>query len=221
MDKTVDYGEMIDAYLQTKIIDPTIVFNNTGLGECQLQNHLVSWQETDSGIEINIDGHEINLWDKSTLNTVWGSGVDDVNFANYINQVQLFAEDSILTFVFTNWPCNGLGCGVNYQLIYDLKSKRESYFGRFRTGIECHLYHFNEDQKPDYLSKTFNGRNIIGVDTTLFVMYSQTKEGNFTIFSNDQQKVFSFSYAYTEFHSDLDNEYFEESWIERINKKPK
>ena len=92
------------------------------------------------GIEITVNGHTFTTFDKVTSNTVWGSEVDSVNFANFIQQVKIYENESLIGFVLTNTPCTGLGCGVNYQIIYDLKTKKQTYFGRFRTGFEFELY---------------------------------------------------------------------------------
>lgn len=214
----VDYGQMIEKYLRTKTINPTLVIENVDKNELDLLNHKISWRELDKGIEITIDGNSITTVDKVTSNTVWSSGVDSVNFANYLQQVNLYEDYSLIGFVLTYTPCSGLGCGVKYQIIYDLKNKKQTYFGRFRTGFEFELYNFNSDERPDYLSKTFYGRNAQGIDTTEYVLYSQTKNGVFEEFKTDKQEKFWFKHIYTEFQTDLNNEGFEEKWIEKINK---
>jgi len=216
----IDYNQLIKEYLDSKKIQPTITFNNDGRKEFNLLNHKISWLQKEKGIEINIDGITITTKDKVTLNKVMNSGVDSVNFANFLQQVKIYEGKSLVGFVLTNTPCTGLGCSVNYQIIYDLKTGNQSYFGRFRTGFEFELYNFNSqiDNKPDYLSKTFIGRNIKRIDTTEFVMYSQTKKGSFKEFKTDNQDKFWFKHSYSEFHSDLDNEMFEEKWITQIVK---
>jgi len=214
----VDYGQIIQEYLLTKTIEPTVVFNNDGRKEIDLLEHKISWRDLEKGIEITVDGHTITTSDKVTSNAVWGSGVDSLNFANFIQQVKIYEYESLIGFVLTNTPCTGLGCSVNYQIIYDLKTKKQTYFGRFRTGFEFELYNFNSDDQPDYLSKTFYGRNAQGIDTTEFVLYSQTKNGDFVEFSTEKQQKFWFKHTYTEFQLNLDNEKFEENWIEKINK---
>jgi len=132
----IDYSQIIDNYLRTKLIEPTLKFNNDGRKEFQLLQHKISWKELEKGIEITIDGNTINTFGKQTSNTVWGSGVDNVNTVNYLQQVNIYENECLMGFVMTYIPCTGLGCSVNYQLIYDLKTKQESYFGRFRTGFE-------------------------------------------------------------------------------------
>jgi hypothetical protein len=216
--KQVDYGQIIEDYLKTKTIEPTIVFNNDGRKDFTLLNHKFSWKELKKGVEITIDGHTINTNDKVTLNPVWDSGKDSVNFSNYLQQIKIYEHDSLIGFVLTSSPCSGLGCGINYQIIYDLKTKKESYFGRFRTGLEFELYNFNSDDRPDFVSKTFFGRNAQGIDTTEFVLYSQTQNGDFTELKSEEKERFWFKHTYTEFQLNLDNERFEENWIEKINK---
>jgi hypothetical protein len=214
----VDYGQMIEEYLKTKAIEPTLVIENLDKNELDLLKHKINWRELDKGIEITIDGQTITTSGKVTSNAVWDSGIDSVNFANYLQQVILYEPESLIGFVLTYTPCTGLGCGVNYQIIYDLKTGKQTYFGRFRTGFEFQLYNFNSDDRPDYLSKTFYGRNAQGIDTTEYVLYSQTKNGDFEEFKTDKQERFWFKHIYTEFQTDLNNEGFEEKWIEKINK---
>ncbi len=218
--KQIDYSEIIEDYLESKVIKPTIVFgtriDHTYRYEFQLLEHKLSWKPLKKGIEITIDGYKISTSDKVTLNPVWGSGRDSVKFSNTLSEVHIFEEDSLIGFITTNAPCSGLGCGVNYQIIYDLKTKKESYFGKFRTGFEFNLYHFNTDNRPDYLSTTFRGRNEQSIDTTKYVMYSQTDKGYFEQFKSNEQDKFWFTHIYSEFHQDLNNEKFKESWIERI-----
>ncbi len=214
----VDYGQMIEEYLKTKAIEPTLLIENLDKNELDLLKHKINWRKLDKGIEITIDGQTITTSSKVTSNAVWDSGIDSVNFANYLQQVILYEPESLIGFVLTYTPCTGLGCGVNYQIIYDLKTGKQTYFGRFRTGFEFQLYDFNSDDRPDYLSKTFYGRNAQGIDTTEYVLYSQTKNGDFEEFKTDKQERFWFKHIYSEFQTDLNNEGFEEKWIEKINK---
>jgi len=213
-----DYGQMIERYLKTKAIEPTVVFNNDGRKEFNLLNHIISWRELKKGVEITVNGQSIVTADKVTLNPVWGEEVDSVNFANYLNQIKIYEYDSLVGFVLTNSPCTGLGCGVNYQIVYDLKTKKQSYFGRFQTGLEFEIYNFNSDDRLDFLSKTFVGRNTQGIDTTEFVLYSQTEIGDFREFTAKDSTRFWFRHTYSVFQTDLDNDRFEEQWIEKINK---
>lgn len=218
LEKKVDFGKMIENYLESKTIKPTVIFNSDGRTEFELLDHNFVWRELENGLEITIDGHSINTSDKVTSNPVWETGIDSVNFANFLQQVKVYESDSLIGFVLTNIPCIGLGCSVNYQIIYDLKTKKQSYFGRFQTGFEFELYDFNSDNRPDYLSKTCFCRNASGIDSTEFVLYSQSVNGIFEEFQNEDQQKFWFKHTYTEFQMDLNNEKFEENWTEKINK---
>ena len=223
--KKVEYGAIISEYLESKKYEPTLIFNNpyntNKKSTIKLADNEIKWSEKDNALEIIINGTKINTSKKVTLNYNWGKSVDSVNFANNVRQIKLYESDSLLGFVLTNQPCTGLGCGVNYQLIYDLKTKSESYFGRFRTGFEFELYDFNQDSKIDFLSKTFYGRNEQMIDTTEFIMYSQTKKGNFQEFRTEEQNRFTFKHIYPQIYPERDKdslkEKFLENWIEKIN----
>jgi len=222
--KKIEYGAIISDYLETKNYEPTLVFNNPYDSNkkftIELLENKISWSEKDKALEIIINGNKINTSDKVTLNNNWGNSVDSVNFANNVRQIKIYELDSLIGFVLTNEPCTGLGCSVNFQLIYDLKTKSESYFGRFRTGTEFELYGFNQDSKIDYLSKTFYGRNEQMIDTTEFILYSQTEKGNFKEFKTEKQKQFRFRHIYPQIYPDRNKdsikEEFEEQWIEKI-----
>ena len=222
--KKIDYGIIISEYLESKKYEPTVIFNNpydiNKKSSIRLLENEISWSEKDNALEIIINGTKINTFDKVTLNNNWGNSVDSVNFANNVRQIKLYESESLLGFVLTNKPCTGLGCSVNYQLMYNLKTKSESYFGRFRTGFELELYDFNQDSKIDFLSKTFYGRNEQMIDTTEFILYSQSEKGSFQEFKTKKQRRYSFKHIYPQIYPDRNKdsilEEFEENWIEKI-----
>jgi hypothetical protein len=215
--ETTDYNGQIEKYLETKRIEPTLILNNNERTIIEFLDNKIRWQENEKGIEITINGKTINTVDKITLNNVWGEGKDSVKFANYVSQVKLYEYQNLIGFMLTYVPCTGLGCGVNYQVWYDTKTESESYFGRFNTGFDLELYDFNNDNKVDYLSKTFNGRNATLIDTTLFEMFSQTEDGKFAKFRNDKGDSFWFKHIYSE--SDSIPDKFEEKWVDQIIEK--
>ncbi|WP_299124820.1 hypothetical protein [uncultured Tenacibaculum sp.] len=223
--KKVEYRIMISEYLESKKYEPTLIFNNPYYSNkessIRLDDNEIKWEKKDNALEIIINGTKINTSKKITLNYNYGKSVDSVNFANNIRQIKLYKSDSILGFVLTNEPCTGLGCRINYQLIYDLKTKSESYFGRFQTGFEFELYDFNQDSKIDFLSKTFYGRNEQMIDTIEFIMYSQTKKGNFQEFKTESQNRFYFKHIYPQVYPERNKNFlkekFEQNWIEKIN----
>lgn len=60
--------------------------------------------------------------------------------------------------------------GDKKQLDYSNVVSLIHYFGRFKTGFDMELYNYNDD-KPYYLSKSFNGRNIEGIDTIRYELF--------------------------------------------------
>ncbi|GLB48734.1 hypothetical protein [Neptunitalea lumnitzerae] len=225
--KKVNYGTIISEYLESRKNEPTLIFNNTYYPNkrfnIRLAENDIKWSEKDNALEIIINGTKVNTSEKVTLNNTWGENVDSVNFANTVRQIKFYESDSLLGFVLTNEPCSGLACSVNYQLIYDLKTKSESYFGRFKTGFELELYDFNHDSRIDFLSKTLYGRKEQMMDTTEFIMYSQTEKGNFQEFRTEEQNRFTFRHIYPAIYpgqnKDTVVDKFEENWIEKINNK--
>jgi hypothetical protein len=127
---------------------------------------------TKNNLTIYINGNKIETKKLETINNVW-SGKDSVNFANQISQIDYYNDLKLLLLELDFYPCTGIGCGVNYQLIYDLKTKKVYPFGRFRTGFDMSLYKIGN--RNYYLSKTFNGRNEQLKDTIYFELYDITE----------------------------------------------
>jgi len=140
-------------------------------------------------IEINSEKIDINKL--ITINDVW-SKKDSVDYANQISEVKYYKSLNLVLLLLDFDMCTGLGCGVNYQLIYDLNSKQVYPFGRFRTGLDMNLYKFKDDVY--YLSKTFHGRNAQLKDTIFFNLYKiepksipQKEEKYFARFTYDNE----------------------------------
>jgi hypothetical protein len=212
----LDYAQVIETYLSTRIIRPTLVYNNDRRNEFTLLNYNISWKELNSGIEITINDYSFSTTDKLTLNHVENVEKDSVNSANFLEQVKIYERDSLIGFVLTVFPCTGLSCSYNYQIIYDLKTKKQSYFGRFRTGSEFDLYNFNSDGKIDYLSTITDGPSAEGEISKEFVLYSMSKSGGFEQFATKTQERFWFKHTYIESYPNNKDERFENRWIEEI-----
>ena len=210
--------KMVENYLMSNAIRPSLVYKNDGRNTFTLLNHQIAWKELDSGVEVSVDGHSISTSDKVTFNSVEKSGQDSLNFANVLQQVKIYKKESLIGFVLGFEPCTGTGCSINYQIIYDLKTLKQSYFGRFRTGFEFELYDFNSDGRPDYLATETDGPNAEGVISKEYVLYSQAKSGKFEVFSTNRQERFWFRHTSTESELNTQDEKFEENWIEKINK---
>jgi hypothetical protein len=215
------YSQIIEKYLEAREIKPTVVFNANGKRAASLLTHKITWKQVNKGLAITIDGVTINSSDEVTLNKVSDNRVYSVEYANSISQIKLYEPKSLIGFELAFEPCNGLGCSIAYHLVYDLKTGKTSYFGRFRTDLEFNIYNFNSDSIPDYLSAT----TICEVhprvtDSIEYIMYSQSSGGDFKVYRNENQEKFWFRHI---FHRDyaandirLLNEELRENWIEKI-----
>ena len=222
--EVIDYEERISWYLKRRKIEPVLVFSNNGISEINMEGYNIKWRQNsnENGLEISINGKIIETKGKIALNSAWGEKRDSIWYLNNISQIKLYKYEqaSIIAFLLIYHPCNGHGCSVNYQLFYDTKTGKESYFSRFRTGFELELYDFNYDQKIDFLSKRFDGRNSASmVDTTTFEMYSRLENGSFDKYKDSAQNHYWFRYIYASSSRIPNPNIFEEHWIEKIIKK--
>lgn len=208
---------LINNHLDERRIEPQAIIN---VAEDKIiYNGLnIHWESLDGGVLITVNNNSVNTNRLVTLNDLWGEdNKDSVNFANTVSQIKYYEIDEakLLGFVLTNTPCSGLGCGVNYQLIYDLKTQKVNSFGRFRTGFDLELYNFDDNGKVDYLSKTFFGRNEQLRDTTVFTYYQREADGLFVLSKNSKGEPYYFKHWYS-LESDTIPEGFEVRWVTPI-----
>ncbi len=141
-------------------IKPSIEINNTegNQTDIQLANHKIKWFDKDDETKIKIDNDLFTLKDKVTLNIVH-CGKDSVDFTNNWDEIKLFKHNDreFIGIRMSFSPCTGLGCSVDYFLICDVKTKTKNFFGTFRTDNELELFNFSNDDKIDFVAKTFNG----------------------------------------------------------------
>ncbi|HLV45798.1 MAG TPA: hypothetical protein VKY32_02040 [Flavobacterium sp.] len=153
--------------LENKLITPTYriyVESDT----VSFEGFRITFSELDEALKILINNDVISVHDMFTQNNV-ESEKQQVDYANSLLEVNYYQELNILMFLVHFYPCTGLGCGVNYQVIYHTKSKKAFAFGRFRTGFEMELYRY--DDQPYYLSKSYEGRNIEGIEKITYELF--------------------------------------------------
>jgi len=164
-------------------IKPSIEINNTegNQTDIQLANHKIKWFDKDDETKIKIDNDLFTLKDKVTLNIVH-YGKDSVDFTNNWDEIKLFRNNDreYIGIRMSFSPCTGLGCSVDYFLIYDVKTKTKNFFGTFRTDNELELFNFSNDDKIDFVAKTFNG-DAHGSTPIEFIyeLYSMDTNGQF------------------------------------------
>jgi hypothetical protein len=215
----ISIHEQLRTYIDKHRITPSITVNNSegNQTDIQLSNHKIKWINTENEIKIEIDNDIFSIMDKITLNNVQDSE-DSVNFANNWDEIKLYKYDDreIVGIRMLNAPCTGIGCSVNYYLIYDLKTKTKNFFGTFRTDNELALYDFRKDGKVDYLSKSFIG-DAQGSTQMKFIyeLFSMQPNGQFKQQKDTNGKAYQI--IQTTFPEDTTKtDLFEQDWIEKI-----
>ena len=215
----ISINEQLRTYFEEFRVKPSITINNTEgkQTEIQLSNHKIKWLKIENETKIKIDNDLFSIMDKVTLNTVHDSE-DSVNFANNWDEIKLYKYDNreIIGIRMLNDPCTGIGCNVNYYLIYDLKTKTKNFFGTFRTDNELALYDFRKDGKIDYLSKSFSG-DAQGSSPMKFIyeLFSMKPNGQFKQEKDTNGKTYQI--IQTTFPEDTTKtDLFEQHWIEKI-----
>jgi len=135
----------------------------------RFEDFFISFSKLEEPLRIRINNDTIFINDMITQNNVETDKIQ-VDYSNAVYLIQYYSYYDILMFQTHFYPCSGLGCGINFQILYHTKTKKTFAFGRFRTGFEMELYNYNDD-KPYYLSKSFNGRNIQGIDMVRYELF--------------------------------------------------
>jgi hypothetical protein len=209
----------LDYYFAQFEIKPSIAVNNTEDTQTviQLSKHKIKWLNTDDETKIKIDNDLFTLKDKATINIVW-ENKDSVDFANNWDEMKLykFNDREIIGVRMSNHRCNGIGCSVDYFLVYDCQTKTKTFFGTFRNDNRLALYNFNNDEKLDYLSKTFNGD--AGGSTPMefiYELYSMENNEHFVQQKNSNGQTYQIKQ--TTFPNDTTKtETFEQRWLTEI-----
>jgi len=154
--------------LKRRIITPTyrIQVENK---EIRFEDFIISFSELNDSLKIYINKDTLNVHKLITQNIVEDEK-QQVDYANSLLEVNHYKELNILMFLVHFYPCTGLGCGVNYQIIYHTKSNKMFAFGRFRTGFEMELYNYDSNL-PCFLSKSYDGRNIEGIEKISYELF--------------------------------------------------
>mgnify|MGYP001163269869 CR=1 FL=1 len=124
--------------------------------------------DRNNDFRISINGEKIEVKKLETQNDVW-NGKDSLIYTNQVSQIKYYKNLNKILLLLDFDMCTGLGCSVNYQIIYDLKTKNIQPFGRFRTGDDMNIYKI--DNENFYLSKTFHGRNAELKDTIYYELF--------------------------------------------------
>lgn len=160
--------EKFEKELEYKVIQPTYRINVEN-DSVRFEGFIISSSKLDQPLELYINNDTIAVHQLITQNIVEVE-VQQLDYANSLLEINYYRNLNILMFLVYFYPCTGLGCGVNYQIIYDIQTKKTFAFGRFRTGFEMELYSYNADL-PYFLSKSYEGRNIEGIEKITYELF--------------------------------------------------
>lgn len=220
--KQKSINDSLANYLYNYEIEPQIIINNVDGKQTSVffLNHNIEWLNSEEETKIRIDNDLISLRKEVTLNKVRGDNVDSVNFANSWDQIKYFKLNNheIIGVRMFFYPCTGLGCSVDYFLLYDVQHKTRNFFGTFRTDRELKLYHLNGNSQTDYLSKTYEG-GTDGVAEEIAIVYklfSLAENGRFVLQKNDQDKPYYIKHILPVEDTSDNKEKLEVQWFEQI-----
>lgn len=154
--------------LNSRVIIPTYKIQ-VEKDTIQFEGFTISYSSLEEPLKIYINKDTLNISDMLTQNFV-EDDIIPVDYSNIISTIHYYAEAKILMFQASFYPCTGLGCGVNFQILYQINTKKVFVFGRFRTGFDMELYNYNDEQIY-YLSKSYDGRNIQGIETITYELF--------------------------------------------------
>ena len=177
--------DKLKQHFEAHKIKPSVQINNTegNQTDIQLANHKIKWFDKDDETKIKIDNDLFTLKDKVTLNNV-SYGKDSVDFSNNWDEIKLFKHNDreYIGIRMSFAPCVGLGCSVDFFLIYDVKTKTKNFFGTFRTDRELELFNYGNDEKIDFVAKTHNGSaNGSTPIERIYELYSMDTNGQFKV----------------------------------------
>lgn len=211
---TVD--DRLNNYFYNYEIEPSIIINNTEGNQTSIElgNHKIKWIDTEDETKIRIDNELFTLKDKITLNTIWGNK-DSVDFANNWDEIKLFKYNQIelIGIRMSFKPCTGLGCGIDYFCIYDLKSKTKNFFGQYRIDRKMALYHF--DNELSFVSKTYRESANDSRVEHFYKLFSMNETGQFSEKKNSNGLTYWIK-RITFPDDTISREILEENWIQKI-----
>jgi hypothetical protein len=215
-------NDSLGSYFCKYEIEPQININNDHEIQTKVSflNHNIEWLDSETETKIRIDNNLFSLNKEVTLNNVWGDNVDSVDFANNWEQIKFFKLDDreMIGIRMSFYPCTGLGCSVDYFLLYDVQHKTKNFFGQFRADRELKLYHFNNNMQVDYLSKTYNG-DTDGVAKEIAIVYelfSLADNGKFVLQKNNQDKPYFIKHISPVEDTSSIKETLEMQWFEKV-----
>lgn len=211
--------DKLKQHFEAHKIKPSVQINNTegNQTDIQLANHKIKWFDKDDETKIKIDNDLFTLKDKVTLNNV-NYGKVSVDFSNNWDEIKLFKHNDreYIGIRMSFAPCVGLGCSVDFFLIYDVKTKTKNFFGTFRTDRELELFNYGNDEKIDFVAKTHNGSaNGSTPIEHIYELYSMDTNGQFKVQKDSSGLTYQIKHTF--FPNDTTKtDKLTEHWITKI-----
>lgn len=177
--------------LNNRIIDPDYVIlvdNDTIL----FDKFIIKPFLTNEGLSIKLNDNLIKTYEFKTLNQA-ENGFVELSFASNLKKVKYYKNDQLMIFELNSFPCTGLGCLIEFHLIYDLKSKKIHPFGMFRN-YEGNLYRFPNLTEPYYLSKSYEGDLNAGEFKYEYTFFKISEENSEFVNKNNVTQSISIEY---------------------------
>jgi hypothetical protein len=211
--------DKLKQHFEAHKIKPSVQINNTegNQTDIQLANHKIKWFDKDDETKIKIDNDLFTLKDKVTLNNV-NYGKDSVDFSNNWDEIKLYKHNDreYIGIRMSFAPCVGLGCSVDFFLIYDVKTKTKNFFGTYRTDRELELFNYGNDDKIDFVAKTHNGSaNGSTPIERIYELYSMDTNGQFKVQKDSSGLTYQIKHTF--FPNDTTKtDKLTEHWITKI-----
>lgn len=226
--------ERLQSYFELSEIKADQIVNNLkDLGALKTQTrkvtigkHTVEWivkaEEKTFNYEtfIKINGDLIIPKDKESLNLADDNLRINMDYADEWEQVKLYEmlDRDIITITMSPRTCTGLMCGVGGYLIYDTKTKNQTFFGTYRTDNEAQIYRFTGELEYFVVATRFEGDPHGGhISSVTYELYKLLPDGKFEIVKNKAGKNYFIKHT---MHGEDSGkpDAFEHDWIEKIER---
>lgn len=214
------FTERLEDHFSRYRIEPQVIVNNTDdRTEIDFLGHQIKWQDNDKETRFIIDNKQFSLKNEITRNEMVNAEKLDVDLANNWSQIKLYnyGSSEIIAIKMNYSPCTGIGCSVDYYLIYNITTKTTNYFGNF--GIdnmfdnELSLYNF-QDGKISFVSKSSIDEP--EVKHVIYELYAMDNKGQFQIQKRPNGKKYSIEESFGANNYNSPPISFKQDWIIKI-----
>lgn len=234
-------NERLKTYLELNEEKPAQIINNVdgdGLWESKMQSikigdHVIEWTDKVEKLttisSIKIDDQILTFTGIQSINEADENRRIDIDVVGEWRQIKLYElfDQEIIGVTVGPRSCTGLMCGVAAQILYDVRTKKATFFGTFRADNEVRLFRFKNEDVFYYLAKRFDG-DPHGFDkaSVTYSAYALKPNGVVELKRNYADKPYFIKYTY--YPSVFDtrskknrpatrSDILEQNWIEKID----